>query len=144
MLCGWYLLALFGVSLDGRWSSFVTGFTEIGVFSSGFSEIASLFCLLFRYLEWCSAWIFLNCFEILRLLYEENLQFLYHWRHLYLLSCRCCKTFTFIWYAMGNYVWIWWKFFYSCTEKLCHNVLIIAAVTSWLFRFYFLIVVWEN
>ena len=135
---------LFGVSLDGRWSSSVTGVTEIGVFSSGFSEIASLFCLLFRYLEWCSAWIFLNCFEILRLLYEENLQFLYHWRHLYLLSCRCCKTFTFIWYAMGNYVWIWWKFFYSCTEKLCHNVLIIAAVTSWLFRFYFLIVVWEN
>ena len=42
---------LFGVSLDGRLPSYVTGVTEIGVFSSGFSGIASLFRLLFRYLE---------------------------------------------------------------------------------------------
>ena len=42
---------LFGVSLDGRLSSSLTGVTEIGVFSSGFSGIASLFCLLFKYLE---------------------------------------------------------------------------------------------
>ena len=42
---------LFAVSLDGRLSSCVTGVTEIGVLSSGFSGIASLFRLLFRYLE---------------------------------------------------------------------------------------------
>ena len=56
---------LFAVSLDGRLSFCVTGVTEIGVFSSGFSGIASMFRLLFRYLEWCSAQIFLNCSEIL-------------------------------------------------------------------------------
>ena len=42
---------LFAVSLDGRLSFCVTGVTEIGVFSSGFSGIASMFRLLFRYLE---------------------------------------------------------------------------------------------
>ena len=42
---------LFGVPLDGRSSSSVTGVTEKGVFSSGFSGVGSLFCLLFRYLE---------------------------------------------------------------------------------------------
>ena len=42
---------LFGVSLEGRLSSSVAEVTEIDVFSSGFSRIASLFCLVFRYLE---------------------------------------------------------------------------------------------
>ena len=42
---------LFGLSLGGRLSSCVTGVTEIGVFSGGFSGIASLFRLLFRYLD---------------------------------------------------------------------------------------------
>ena len=58
---------LFGVLLDGRFSSSVTGVTEIRVFSSGFSGIAFLFCLLFRYSELCSARIFLNYSEMLRL-----------------------------------------------------------------------------
>ena len=58
---------LFEVSLDGRLSSCVTGVTETGVFSSGFLGKASLFRLLFRYLEWCYALIFLNCSEILKI-----------------------------------------------------------------------------
>ena len=37
---------LFGVSLDGRLSPCVTRVTEIGVFSSGISEIAPLFSYL--------------------------------------------------------------------------------------------------
>ena len=58
---------LFGVSLDGRLSSCVTGVTEIGVSLSGFSGIAFLFRLLFKYLKWCSARIFLSRSEILRI-----------------------------------------------------------------------------
>ena len=42
---------LFDVSLDGRLSYSVTGVTEKSVFSSGFSEIVSLFRLFFRYLS---------------------------------------------------------------------------------------------
>ena len=42
---------LFGVSLDGKLSFCVTEVTEICVFSSDFSGIASLFRLLFRYLK---------------------------------------------------------------------------------------------
>ena len=68
----------FRVSLDGRLPSCVTGVKEIGVFSSGFSGIASLF--LFRYLEWCSARIFLNFSEMLRLSLcgESRIR---HWSH---------------------------------------------------------------
>ena len=42
---------LFGESLEGRLSSSVAEVTEIDVFSSGFSGIASLLCLVFKYLE---------------------------------------------------------------------------------------------
>ena len=42
---------LFGLSIDRKLSSCMTGVTDIGVFSSGFSGIAFLFRLLFRYLE---------------------------------------------------------------------------------------------
>ena len=128
---------LFGVSLDERWSSSVTGVTEIGVFPSGSSGIASLFYLLFRYLGWCSARIFLNCSEILRLSLwgESTIVISLTWfvftvmlvllRPLLLFDTLWGITFefdgTFFIVALNNYV-----------------------ITFWSFRLYFLIVVWEN
>ena len=73
---------VFGVSLAGRLPSCVTGVTQIGVFSSGCSGIASLFRLLFRYLFNDVLLYFWIALKYPEYLYAENLQLLYYWRHL--------------------------------------------------------------
>ena len=99
-------------------------------FPSGFSRIASLFCLLFIYLEWCSARIFLNCSEILRLsLWGESTIAISLTSFVFTVMLVLLRPLLlFDTHAMGNYLWIWWNFFYSCTEQLCHHVLIISSL----------------